>query len=136
LPTDRVFVWGHAAIIYLDAERRPASRYIMTFPLTGYIFGQMPAGIDTRHRIVPGAWEHLEQDFADHAPRYIVDTEIGTAARYPLVRFPTLARFLATEYRPVARTREAVIYERTQADTSFFRPSLRRRQELSTPSQN
>ena len=112
LPTDRIFVWGQAAFIYLDAERRPASRYIMTSPLTGYIFGQAPPGIDTRHGIVPGAWEHLEQDFADHPPRYIIDTEIGTGARYPLMHFSTLARLVAEQYRPVARTREAVIYER------------------------
>jgi 4-amino-4-deoxy-L-arabinose transferase-like glycosyltransferase len=33
---DRLFVWGQAARVYAEAERRPASRYIATFPLTGY----------------------------------------------------------------------------------------------------
>src|ERR1051326_6242466 len=45
-PTDRIFVWGQAPKIYLDARRRPASRYITTFPLTGYIFGPF-TGKDT-----------------------------------------------------------------------------------------
>jgi hypothetical protein len=53
-PEDRIFVWGQAAPIYLDAHRRPASRYITSFPLTGYIFGSSSPDIDTRSRIVPG----------------------------------------------------------------------------------
>src|SRR5213595_1392790 len=36
-PDDRIFVWGQTPEIYLDAYRRPASRYITTFPLTGYV---------------------------------------------------------------------------------------------------
>ena len=34
---DRIFVWGQSEGIYLDAHRRPACRYITTFPLTGYV---------------------------------------------------------------------------------------------------
>src|SRR5262249_39630471 len=36
--TDRIFVWGQAdrkTGIYLEADRRPASRFIASFPLTG-----------------------------------------------------------------------------------------------------
>src|SRR6266571_2522724 len=50
-PDDRIFVWGQSSEIYLDAHRRPASRYITTFPLTGYIFGGPIPGFDTRSRI-------------------------------------------------------------------------------------
>src|SRR6266480_3520036 len=63
-PDDRIFVWGQTWKIYLDAHRRPASRYIATFPLTGYVFGGPIPGFDTRSRILPGAWTNLEQDFA------------------------------------------------------------------------
>src|SRR6476660_4208939 len=38
-PEDRIFVWGQKMNIYLEAHRRPASRYITTFPLTGHVFG-------------------------------------------------------------------------------------------------
>src|SRR5436190_8681551 len=72
-PADRIFVWGQSPEIYLDARRRPACRYITTFPLTGYIFGGPIPGFDTRSRILPGAWSTLEQDFARHPPTYIVD---------------------------------------------------------------
>jgi hypothetical protein len=64
-PADRIFVWGQAPRIYLDARRRPACRYILTFPLTGYMFGKL-VGVDTRDRIMPGAWNTLEQDFGKH----------------------------------------------------------------------
>src|SRR5437660_12573123 len=47
-PDDRIFVWGQSAKTYLDAHRRPASRYITTFPLTGNIFGGPLPSVDTR----------------------------------------------------------------------------------------
>ena len=109
-PNDRIFVWGQAPKIYLDAHRRPASRFVVTFPLTGYVFGGL-TGVDTHDRIVPGAWTKLEQDFNKHPPAYIVDVQVPEKnAQYPIRNFPFLARLLAESYRPVARTGEGVIY--------------------------
>jgi 4-amino-4-deoxy-L-arabinose transferase-like glycosyltransferase len=114
---DRIFVWGQTTRIYVDAHRRPASRYVATFPLTGLIFGapRQPAGEpapDTRARIVPGSWDHLREDFAEHEPTYIVDTESSPGSRYPVGQFPALERLLTTDYEPVARTAEGIIYRR------------------------
>jgi 4-amino-4-deoxy-L-arabinose transferase-like glycosyltransferase len=114
---DRIFVWGQATQIYIDAERRPATRYIATFPLTGLIFGAPPPvpggrGLETRSRIVPGSWEKLREDFAAHEPAYIVDAEVGRNASYPVRQFPAMDTFLATDYVPVATTGEGVIYKR------------------------
>jgi 4-amino-4-deoxy-L-arabinose transferase-like glycosyltransferase len=109
-PTDRIFVWGHRPKIYLDAQRRPACRYITTFPLTGYLFGGAFPGLDTRKWIKPWAWKALDQDFARHPPVYIVDTQTSSRARYPVKDFPVLARLLAEKYRPVAETDDAVVY--------------------------
>jgi 4-amino-4-deoxy-L-arabinose transferase-like glycosyltransferase len=109
-PNDRIFVWGQTSKIYLDAQRRPASRYIATFPLTGYVFGGPIPGFDTRSRILPGAWENLQQDFAKHPPAYIVDTQAEPGALYPVRDFPILAKLLAERYQPVARTPEGVVY--------------------------
>ena len=110
-PDDRIFVWGRTSNIYLDARRRPASRYISTFPLTGHVFGGPLPGVDTRNRIVPGAWENLQQDFAKHPPTYIVDIENDPkTAQDPVTNFPILARLLKERYQPVARTSEGVIY--------------------------
>jgi 4-amino-4-deoxy-L-arabinose transferase-like glycosyltransferase len=109
-PEDRIFVWGQKMNIYLEAQRRPASRYITTFPLTGHVFGGRVPGLDTRSRILPGAWTNLEQDFARHPPTYIVDVYSEPGALYPVQDFPILAKLLAERYQPVARTAEGVIY--------------------------
>ena len=111
VPDDRIFVWGQTPEIYLDAHRRPACRYITTFPLTGYVFGGPITGFDTRNRILPGAWTHLEQDFARHPPTYIVDVEPDAkSAQYPVKDFPILAKLLAERYYPVAHMAGGVIY--------------------------
>jgi 4-amino-4-deoxy-L-arabinose transferase-like glycosyltransferase len=110
-PDDRIFVWGQTPEIYLDAHRRPACRYITTFPLTGYVFGGPIPGLDTRSRILPGAWTNLEQDFARHPPTYIVDVHSDAKnAQYPVKDFPVLAKLLAERYYPVAHTVGGLIY--------------------------
>ena len=109
-PDDRIFVWGHAPNIYLESQRRPACRYILTFPLTGYVFGGPLPGVDTRKWIVPGAWMTLEQDFVTHPPVYIVDLYSDPDALYPVRDFPILARLLAERYEPVTRTAEGLVY--------------------------
>jgi 4-amino-4-deoxy-L-arabinose transferase-like glycosyltransferase len=111
-PDDKIFVWGQTPEIYLHARRRPACRYITTFPLTGYVFGGPIPGFDTRSRILPGAWSTLEQDFARNPPTYIVDVHPDPkSAQYPVKNFPILAKLLAERYQPVAHTAEGVIYQ-------------------------
>jgi Dolichyl-phosphate-mannose-protein mannosyltransferase len=107
---DRIFVWGHAPWVYMEARRRPACRYILTFPLTGRVFGGRLPGVDTRKWIVPGAWNTLEQDFCEHPPGYIVDLEHGAEERYPVRDFPILARLLEDYYRPVLQAPWGIIY--------------------------
>jgi 4-amino-4-deoxy-L-arabinose transferase-like glycosyltransferase len=110
-PEDRIFVWGQNPKIYLQAQRRPACRYITSFPLTGHIFGGRVPGLDTRSRILPGAWNNLEEDFARHPPAYIVDDEADSkTAQHPVKDFPILANLLKQQYAVVARTAEGVIY--------------------------
>ncbi len=112
-PNDRIFVWGrNAADLYLLARRRPACRYILTFPLTGFIFGDDLPGVDTRNRIVPWAWNNLEEDFHKHPPAFIVDLYSSPGAQYPARDFPFLSNLLAEHYQPAAQTAEGVIYRR------------------------
>ena len=109
-PEDRIFSWGQEPKVYLDARRRPASRYVTTFPLTGYVFGEPLPGVDTHDRILPGAWNNLERDFRKHPPIFIVDEQADPGAQYPIRDFPMLAKLLAAKYREVARTDAGVIY--------------------------
>jgi hypothetical protein len=117
-PDDRLFVWGQgtgSTGMYLEAERRPASRYIASFPLTGHYFG--PGGwnpnLDVRSRIVPGAWDNLREDFSQHPPRYIIDTDaVRRRPAYPIEHYAWLHDYLAQHYRRVAREPDGVVYER------------------------
>jgi 4-amino-4-deoxy-L-arabinose transferase-like glycosyltransferase len=113
-PGDRIFVWGQNAEMYLDAQRRPACPYVVTFPLTGYIFGGIYY-IDTSDRIVPGTWDKLDQAFKTHPPAYIIDVhEDPKNAQYPILQFPVLARWLKA-YEAVAKVKEGIIYRAIDA---------------------
>ena len=105
-------MWGKKAKIYLQARRRPACRYIESFPLTGAVFGGPLPGLDTHNRIVPGSWAHLEEDFAKHPPAYIVDGYSEPDAPYPIRNFPILANLIAEKYTLVKRTTKAAVYRR------------------------
>jgi len=117
-PDDRVFVWGRMPRVYLDSDRRPASRYIDTFALTGRIFGPSLKGIDTSARIVPGSWDQLREDFEDHPPTFIVDADSRDQAEYPVENFPWLAELLRKDYIAVALAVDGVIYRRRSAASS------------------
>lgn len=111
-PGDRLFVWGQATQDYLDAGLLPASRYIATFPLTGYIFGQRLPGVSTLDRIVPGSWEKLDRDLAARPPRWVIDTQPAPNADYPVAAFPRFAAYLAAHYCPRTALPDGTIYER------------------------
>jgi 4-amino-4-deoxy-L-arabinose transferase-like glycosyltransferase len=107
---DRMFVWGQDTALYLDAGRLPASRYIATFPLTGYIFGEPLPGISTDDRIVPGAWENLATDLRNNPPRFIVDTQGAVRDPYPMAKYPFLRDLIATKYIRVFSRGGEVLY--------------------------
>ncbi len=109
---DRIFVWGQAAHVYAQAGRRPATRYVTTFPLTGYVFGSPisdDAGMDTSDRILPGSWERFEADVQEHPPAFIVLTREG-AERYPVDRFPRLVGLLDA-YALVYRAADGEVWQ-------------------------
>ena len=114
-PAARVFVWGRTPRIYLDSDRRPAARYIDTFPLTGRIFGPSGGPVDTSSRVQPWAWEQLRDDFRAHPPAFIVDTQSVPGAEYPVALFPWLATLLRQDYTAVAHVAEGTIYRRLPA---------------------
>ncbi len=119
-PTDKLFVWGQSTNLYLDAHRRAATRYVATFPLTGYIFGSplsWDTSYDTSNRIVPGAWENLRNDFLDYLPDYIIDCDaVRNVPRYPVSKFPYLQSILENCYERETKTINGIIYKRKIGD--------------------
>lgn len=111
-PADRLFVWGQETKFYIDAGLLPASRYIATYPLTGYIFGGALPGVSTRNRIVPGAWDNLAADFQRHPPAFILDSQTAPNDTYPIRDFPFMARLVARDYQRVGTFTDGVVYRR------------------------
>ncbi len=111
LPNERLFVWGQMPGIYLDADMRPACRYVATFPLTGYVFGGPIPGLDTRSRILPEGWENLQRDFAQHSPDYIVDVQ-NQDVHYNIADFPILQNLIRDQFTLEVHTAEGPIYKR------------------------
>jgi 4-amino-4-deoxy-L-arabinose transferase-like glycosyltransferase len=115
-PEDRIFVWGQGdrqTGMYLDAERRPASRFIASFPLTGHVFGMVDSTLEAASKTAPRAWQELLTDFDHHPPAYIIDTD-GRRKQplYPMVRYPLLAEYVARRYRLVHEAPDGAIYRR------------------------
>lgn len=118
-PADRMFVWGQSVKLYTDARRRPASRFVATYPLTGYVFGSplsWDPDYDTSHRIVPGAWEQLADDFRRHPPLFIVDNDAthGTS-KYQMSAYRIMDAFL-NGYELVRESSDGPIYRRWGTD--------------------
>ena len=111
-----VVLWLACAYwVFKDARRRIDDKIVITVAvLTGLIFGPRLTApgqrAHTSDRIVPGSWEKLRQDFAAHPPAFIVDTEVGENAQYPIDQFPMLSQMVAARYEPVAHTAEGMIY--------------------------
>ncbi len=115
-PEDKVFFWGQTDYLYADAQRRPASRYIHFYPLTGYIWGsplRYDPDYDTTYRILAGSWDILQEEFRRSPPLFFIDTDIGTEVKkYPPSRYPFLKNLLANKYEVVFSTPRGIIYRR------------------------
>lgn len=119
-PEDEVFVWGQSSNLYIDAQRRASTRYVATFPLTGYIFGSplsWDTSYDTSNRIVPDAWENLKLDFIEKMPEYIIDNDAARAVpRYPIAQFPYLDAIVSNCYEQQIKTKDGIIYKKKSSD--------------------
>lgn len=104
-PTDRIFVWGFHPDIYLEADRRAASRFVIGSFITGLIpWTNVAPERDTAYAMVPGALAVLLGDLARTAPRFIVDCSVGPNRhwqKYPPEKYPALQAFIHQHYRQV-----------------------------------
>ncbi|HEV2475059.1 MAG TPA: glycosyltransferase family 39 protein [Candidatus Dormibacteraeota bacterium] len=110
-PSDRVFVWGDWAALYVESDRGMASR----FPgfLRGFDRGseETPNNWDT----APDVWPLLQSDLDSKPPALIVDTSAAgwsDFAKYPMANYPVLATYVANNYHQVATVDGVAIYAR------------------------
>ncbi len=115
-PRDRIQVWGSVPEIYWASDRLPATRFatVPTF-LTGHHPGRpedASAGIDEDAR---RRWKLFLQDFANHPPKYLLDTSpanLRGARYYPIADFPQFATIVDAEYEYVRSIDGIAIYVR------------------------
>jgi len=113
---DRIFMWGQATAhvgIYLDAQRRPASRYVLSFPLNGMVFGLFDESYDTTDRIVPGSWDNLRRDFERHPPKFIIDCHaVSDGPLHKIRKHAYMRQLLDTQFEEVFRGDDGIVYAR------------------------
>ena len=121
-PSDRVFVWGDWAALYVESDRAMATR----FPgfLRGFDRGseEAPNNWDT----APEVWPLLRSDLDSNPPALIVDTAAAgwsDFAKYPLANYPVLAGYVAANYHPVATVDGVVIYARNTGSAEAEPPA-------------
>lgn len=133
-PDDKVFVWGQDAHAYLDAKRRPAARYVATYPLTGYVFGSPlteDTSYDTSYRIVPGSWENLREDLMETMPVVIIDNEgCKPVPRYPMSEFPFIQRIVEDCFELEQAFPDGIVYRRKvdHCETVFLKTNNKKLQ--------
>ena len=91
---------GQRAGDLLGVEPAPghAVPHTPTF-LTGNYPGRPADEVDT-DADTEQDWDYFYDDFAEHPPRYLLDTSPSTcAARHPISSFPRLAKIVAEQYR-------------------------------------
>ncbi len=118
-PSDAICVWGNSPVLYFEANRPLGCRFVFS----NYTTGMSPATatqsdptVDSSANIVPEAWDMLETDLIERAPRFVIDGSPGNVAsygKYPPSKFPRLARILACRYDEAAEVSGMRIYERS-----------------------
>jgi hypothetical protein len=111
-PSDTLFVWGFRPQLYVSCARRPASRYVFTTFVAGYVpwFDASTLEEENEHA-VPGSRAVLLHELELTKPPVIVDSGISTGNRH-MARYPELARYLDEHYRPLPKVGVDLIYLR------------------------
>lgn len=114
-----LFVWGYAPMIYVFADARPASRFVVPIDtLSGYLAGNdavLEGRLDTASRINDAHRRALLEDLTTSRPRHIVDTAPGDLnhwGRFDLAHFPGLQALIQRDYMVESVVDGAVIYVR------------------------
>ena len=115
-PNDPIFVWGNVPEIYWASGKLPATKFLTSSFMIGNYPGR-PQDEPTVDETTKQAWDDFYRDFADHPPRFFVDTstakeDVRGAGNWPIWKFPRLARIVSEQYRYVVTIDGYDIYER------------------------
>jgi hypothetical protein len=116
-PRARIFVWGNSPQLYILARRSMGSR----FSFCNYMTGESPGTPtetgerDASKNSYPPAWDMLFADLELRRPLLFVDAAAAGwdgYDKFPVDRYPELARYRAEHYRPVESEQGVILYVR------------------------
>ena len=98
-PEQPIFVWGFRADLYVSCKRRPASRYVFTSFVAGYVPWYHYSSKEQEDSLaVPGSRKILLTELEANKPPIIVDSGRSLGDR-SMVRYDELAAYLLTHYQ-------------------------------------
>jgi hypothetical protein len=98
---DPIYVWGFAADIYTFCKRRPASRYVFSTFVSGYVpFFDDATRAQDEARAVPGSREILVSELEAQHVAAIIDLP-GTMGGRSITQIPPLAEYLKRFCPPI-----------------------------------
>lgn len=98
-PGEPIFVWGFRADLYVSCKRRPATRYVFTSFVAGYVpWWHWSTKEEEDQLSVPGSRAILLRELEAEKPRIIVDSGRSLGDR-SMTRYEALASYLTAHYR-------------------------------------
>ena len=94
---DRIFVWGLRGDIYVNAQRRPASRFVYSLFPSGVVPWYREPLLVQQSRVVPGSQRLLLSDLDESHCKIIVDAGHSLLQRY-MVQYPLLRTYIEENY--------------------------------------
>ncbi|OQA98557.1 MAG: hypothetical protein BWY23_01012 [Spirochaetes bacterium ADurb.Bin218] len=111
---DKIYVWGWATPVYYFADRRPASRFIISDFVSGRVFGTDNKSDAKRKNFAGKFLPILCDDLRKNKPKFIADTSPSGYFgydRFPISEFIELDEFIKKNYEKFAEIDKIVIYK-------------------------
>lgn len=114
-PDEPLFVWGFRGQLYVACERLPASRFVFTTFVAGFVPGaDLPPDVEDR-LVVPGSRERLIAELEATKPPVIVDAARTMGSR-GFRRIEPLARYVDEHYRSAGAVGGDEVWLRRETD--------------------
>lgn len=107
------FVWGFRPGLHVSCKRRPASRFVFSTVVSGYVpWHTASTKVDEDRLTVPGSRELLISELEAAKPPIIVDDGNWSLHGRPMSRYEILAQYVASHYRLISDVDGMLIYLR------------------------
>jgi hypothetical protein len=116
-PGDALFTWGFSAEYVVGCARRPASRFVFSAPVAGWVpYFETTIGEEDR-LAAPHSHEQLLADLEETKPPVVVDAPEALAGR-SMRRYRDLAAYLDAHYCLAATLGKKALYQRRGTDAA------------------